>query len=51
MGARVIEKHFTLNKNLSSFRDHKLSATPEEMKTLTTYVKTINVMLGNEKKN
>ena len=50
MGARVIEKHFTLNKNLSSFRDHKLSATPEEMKTLTTYVKTINVMLGNEEK-
>ena len=24
LGAKVIEKHFTLNKNFSNFRDHKL---------------------------
>tara|TARA_B100001123_G_scaffold438883_1_gene574599 strand:+ start:858 stop:3239 length:2382 start_codon:yes stop_codon:yes gene_type:complete len=31
MGAHVLEKHFTLNKNLEG-SDHNLSATPEEMK-------------------
>ena len=25
-GAKIIEKHFTLDKNYSNFRDHKLSA-------------------------
>lgn len=33
-GACVIEKHFTLDHNFSSFRDHKLSADIEEMKRL-----------------
>ena len=32
MGARVIEKHFTLDNKLSSFRDHMLSANPSEFK-------------------
>jgi len=31
MGAHVLEKHFTLNKNLEG-SDHNLSATPDEMK-------------------
>ena len=26
MGAKIIEKHFTLSKNFSKFRDHRLSA-------------------------
>ena len=26
MGAKIIEKHFTLNKNFSNFRDHKFHA-------------------------
>ena len=30
-GARIVEKHFTLDKNYSDFRDHKLSADPKEM--------------------
>jgi sialic acid synthase SpsE len=34
LGARVIEKHFTLDKNQSSFRDHKISANPKELKIL-----------------
>ena len=25
MGARIIEKHFTIDKNFSEFRDHQLS--------------------------
>ena len=33
-GARIIEKHFTLNKNFSNFRDHQLSADPKEMSQL-----------------
>ena len=58
-GAKIIEKHFTLDKNFSSFRDHKLSADPREMLKLVNMVKRLSVMKGsyskkvskNEKKN
>ncbi len=33
-GARIIEKHFTLDKHQSDFRDHQLSADPAEMDEL-----------------
>ena len=33
-GSKVIEKHFTLDKGYSNFRDHKLSADPDEMSKL-----------------
>ena len=33
-GSRVIEKHFTLNKSSTVIRDHALSATPDEFKTM-----------------
>jgi N,N'-diacetyllegionaminate synthase len=33
-GACLIEKHFTLAKDFSDFRDHALSADPEEMRSL-----------------
>lgn len=33
-GAKVIEKHFTLNKTSQVIRDHVLSASPEEFKDL-----------------
>ena len=46
LGARVIEKHFTKDKNFSDFRDHKLSADPAEMKALVKGVKRIGRMLG-----
>lgn len=49
LGAKVIEKHFTLDKNQSDFRDHKLSATPKEMKNLVNYTKKIDKILGQEK--
>lgn len=45
-GARIVEKHFTLDKTLSDFRDHQLSADPEEMSQLVREVAEINVMLG-----
>jgi N,N'-diacetyllegionaminate synthase len=34
LGARVIEKHFTLSHDYSDFRDHALSATPDELSAL-----------------
>lgn len=49
-GAKVIEKHFTLNKNQSSFRDHKLSADPYEMKQLVKNIRNIEMMIGDGKK-
>jgi N,N'-diacetyllegionaminate synthase len=34
-GAKVIEKHFTLDKSDATIRDHALSATPDEFRRLT----------------
>lgn len=47
LGARIIEKHFTLNKQHSAFRDHALSAEPAELKRLAEIVHGIDAMLGN----
>ena len=33
-GAKIIEKHFTLDKSSTIIRDHSLSATPEEFKQM-----------------
>ena len=49
LGARVIEKHFTLDKNYSSFRDHSLSAEPEELAELVRFSKSVDVSLGRTK--
>lgn len=46
LGAEIIEKHFTLDHAFSSFRDHQLSATPEEMQELVRRVHEASVMLG-----
>jgi len=50
LGANVIEKHFTLDKNFSSYRDHKLSATPTEMKRLVETVRNLDNILGKKNK-
>jgi len=51
LGARIIEKHFTLDKNYSDFRDHKMSADSEELRELVQGVRKVSLMLGaNEKK-
>lgn len=39
LGAIVIEKHFTLSHDFGLLRDHKLSATPEELKKLVEEVR------------
>lgn len=47
LGARIIEKHFTLNKTYSEFRDHQLSADPTEMRLLATAIQDVARMLGD----
>lgn len=49
LGVTLIEKHFTLDKNMPG-PDHKASATPEELKQLVQNVRRIEVMAGNGKK-
>jgi N,N'-diacetyllegionaminate synthase len=47
LGARVIEKHFTLSKTQSEFRDHQLSAEPAELAELVRRVKLARTVLGD----
>ncbi len=46
MGARILEKHFTHDKNAEG-PDHMLSADPPEMKAIVEAVRTFEVMRGN----
>jgi len=46
IGARVIEKHFTLDKNQSDFHDHKLSADPADLAELVRRVREAEILLG-----
>jgi sialic acid synthase SpsE len=50
LGARIIEKHFTLDKAFSDFHDHQLSADPAEMKELVQRVRLASSLLGNGQK-
>tara|TARA_Y100000588_G_C14233842_1_gene916397 strand:- start:598 stop:1608 length:1011 start_codon:yes stop_codon:yes gene_type:complete len=45
-GARIIEKHFTLSKSHSDFRDHQLSADPAELNALVQSIATVEKLLG-----
>lgn len=46
-GARIVEKHFTLDKNYSDFRDHQLSADPREMAELVGRIRQAETLLGS----
>lgn len=50
LGARIIEKHFTLDKGLSDFRDHQLSADPAEMRELVERIEGTLSLLGDGEK-
>jgi len=50
VGARILEKHFTLDKNFSAFRDHQLSADPAEMRQIVDGVRRVEVLLGSPEK-
>lgn len=45
-GARLIEKHFTLDNNTSAFRDHKISADPLAMSELVRRIRRAESVLG-----
>ena len=47
LGARIIEKHFTLDNNFSDFRDHQISADPAQMKTLVSTIRNVELLLGD----
>lgn len=49
LGAAVIEKHFTLDRNLPG-PDHKASLDPDELKAMVTSIRNIEVALGNDHK-
>jgi len=51
MGARVIEKHFTIDKNYSDFRDHQISADPREFKKMVKKIRRIETLMGSGKNN
>ncbi len=46
-GARIIEKHFTLDKNFSDFRDHHISANPEDLRCLVERIRCAEEMMGS----
>lgn len=47
LGARIVEKHFTIDKNYSDFRDHKLSADPHDLAELARRIKQAGTLLGS----
>ena len=46
MGAKVIEKHFTINKKFSKFRDHALSADYIDLKNIVSRIRKVEKQLG-----
>ena len=50
MGAKVIEKHFTLDKNMEG-PDHKASLEPNELKQMVECIRNIEKALGDGIKN
>jgi N,N'-diacetyllegionaminate synthase len=50
MGAKVIEKHFTINKKFSKFRDHALSADYLDMRNLVSGIRKVEMQLGKYNK-
>lgn len=49
MGAQIIEKHFTLDKNMEG-PDHKASLEPNELKTMVQAIRNVEHAFGNGKK-
>ena len=51
LGAKIIEKHFTIDKNYSDFRDHQLSSDPTELRELVTAIRETETYLGTGNKH
>ncbi|MDP3183209.1 MAG: N-acetylneuraminate synthase family protein [Desulfobaccales bacterium] len=50
LGARIIEKHFTLDKSRTTFRDHALSADPRDLRRLAEITHAFDEILGSGEK-
>ena len=50
MGAQIIEKHFTLDKNMEG-PDHRASLEPQELKTMVDSIRNIELALGDGQKH
>ena len=50
LGARVVEKHFTLDKTRTTFRDHALSADPQDLERLASVLHSIDEIVGTGNK-
>lgn len=50
IGARVIEKHFTIDNDYSEFRDHKLSADPKAFAEMVLRIREVEEMRGDGRK-
>jgi N,N'-diacetyllegionaminate synthase len=50
LGAKIVEKHFTLDHNYSSFKDHQISANPQEMRLLVEKIREAELYIGNFEK-
>lgn len=50
LGAKVVEKHFTLDRMLEG-PDHKASSTPSEFAELVTNIRRAEIMLGSRRKS
>lgn len=50
LGARVIEKHYTVDKTLLESADHWFSVNPEEAKQMIEGIRQVEQMLGSSKK-
>ena len=50
LGARIVEKHFTLAGIESDFRDHELSLTPPELTELERRIRAAEALLGRAAK-
>jgi sialic acid synthase SpsE len=46
MGARTIEKHFTIDNKLPDSPDHAFSASPTELREMTTFIRRIEAARG-----
>jgi sialic acid synthase SpsE len=49
VGSKIIEKHFTLNKNLKG-PDHKASCNPKELKSLVNKIRKSELIMGKKTK-
>jgi sialic acid synthase SpsE/endonuclease IV len=46
LGARIVEKHFTLDKSMEG-NDHKVSLLPEEFKNMVNHIREVELAMGN----